>query len=313
VKDGEVVGFGNVSDDDYHPGSANIRREDGVVEVYPIDQHGVERKWRYARQSVEEIKDQLICVEADGEWTIKREKSLYHYKTVWTDSKFDANTYGSKLLNNILGEKLFSFPKSVHTIAECLNATTQDDPEAMILDFFAGSGTTAHAVMNLNREDGGHRKYILVEMADYFDDVLVPRVKKVIFSDEWRNGEAQPNGRGTSHFVKYYQLEQYEETLRRTRYEDAPLFRSPYTTSYSQYIFLRDIKLMQATDVDCEEGSIRVDLSRLYDDIDLAETLSCITGKSIQCISEEYVEFEDGVRVNLQDPDWQLIRSLIWW
>ena len=59
----------------------------------------------------------------------------------------------------------------------------------MILDFFAGSGTTGHAVINLNREDGGRRKFILVEMADYFDTVLLPRIKKVAFSPEWKDGK----------------------------------------------------------------------------------------------------------------------------
>jgi len=58
----------------------------------------------------------------------------------------------------------------------------------MVLDYFAGSGTTGHAVINLNREDGGRRKFILVEMADYFDTVLLPRLKKVTFSPEWKDG-----------------------------------------------------------------------------------------------------------------------------
>ena len=57
------------------------------------------------------------------------------------------------------------------------------------LDYFAGSGTTAHAVIDLNREDGGHRKYILVEMGDYFDTVLKPRIQKVIYSKDWKDGK----------------------------------------------------------------------------------------------------------------------------
>ena len=57
------------------------------------------------------------------------------------------------------------------------------------LDFFAGSGTTGHAVINLNREDGGQRKFILVEQGDYFDTVLLPRLKKVTFSPEWKDGK----------------------------------------------------------------------------------------------------------------------------
>jgi len=81
-----------------------------------------------------------------------------------------------------------------------------------ILDYFAGSGPTAHAVINLNREDGGNRKYILIEMADYFDTVLIPRIKKVIYSKNWKNGK--PVSReGISHMFKYIRLESYEDAL----------------------------------------------------------------------------------------------------
>ncbi|MEW6362550.1 MAG: site-specific DNA-methyltransferase, partial [Acidobacteriota bacterium] len=84
--------------------------------------------------------------------------------------------------------------------------------ESIVLDFFAGSGTTAHAVINLNREDGGRRKYILVEMGEYFDTVLVPRIKKVVYSKDWKDGK--PVSReGISHMFKYIRLESYEDTL----------------------------------------------------------------------------------------------------
>ncbi len=80
------------------------------------------------------------------------------------------------------------------------------------LDYFAGSGTTGHAVINLNREDNGNRKYILVEMGDHFDTVLKPRIQKVIYSKDWKNGK--PVSReGISHMFKYIRLESYEDTL----------------------------------------------------------------------------------------------------
>jgi len=85
-------------------------------------------------------------------------------------------------------------------------------PSDIILDFFAGSGTTAHAVLNLNKEDGGNRKYIMVEMADYFDTVMKPRIQKVMYSDKWKDGKPQSND-GISHIFKYVVLEQYEDTL----------------------------------------------------------------------------------------------------
>jgi adenine-specific DNA-methyltransferase len=181
----------------------------------------------------------------------------------------------------------------------------------LILDFFAGSGTTAHAVINLNREDGGRRKYILVEMADYFHTVILPRVKKVVFSDHWKDGKAQP-GQGISHFAKYYELEQYEDALRRAHYDDAPLLAA--VDPYGPYAFLRDLKLMKDTvALDIEADKVNIRLDELYPGIDLAETLSCVTGKPIKRITREAVEFRGGTTASLTDPDWNLLKPLLWW
>lgn len=86
------------------------------------------------------------------------------------------------------------------------------------MDFFAGSGTTSHAVMLLNAEDGGKRKFILVEMADYFDDVIIPRIKKVAYSFNWRKGKPQDMD-GIGVFFKYQSLEQYEDALENIEFE----------------------------------------------------------------------------------------------
>ena len=88
----------------------------------------------------------------------------------------------------------------------------------MHIDYFAGSGTTGHAVINLNREDGGQRKFILVEMGDYFDTVLLPRIKKVTFTPEWKDGKpkrlASPEEAERSpRIVKVVRLESYEDAL----------------------------------------------------------------------------------------------------
>jgi len=182
----------------------------------------------------------------------------------------------------------------------------------IIFDFFAGSGTTAHAVMNLNREDGGRRKYILVEMGDHFHTVILPRIKKIAFSNSWKGGQAN-GGQGLSQFVKYYDLEQYEDVLHRAHYADADLFDNPYETPYQRYIFLRDVKMLDALDMDAEQNTVHLHLERLYPDIDLAETLSQRRGKWIRRITPEYVEFQDGERLSLTDPDWQIVKPLIWW
>ena len=92
------------------------------------------------------------------------------------------------------------------------------DPAGLVLDFFAGSGTTGNAVIDLNRRSLGHRKFILVELGDYFDTVLLPRIKKVTFTVEWKNGKpkrlATPEEAERSpRIVKVVRLESYEDTL----------------------------------------------------------------------------------------------------
>ena len=212
VKNGEIVNFGDVCDDDFHPSASNVVNGDCIY-VYPVASDGEERKWVFARKSVEDIKDELNVRAKDGEISITRTKSKTSYKTVWFDKKYYANIYGSKLLNHIMGGKKFDFPKSIHTLEDCLLAVNSfRDKESLCLDYFAGSGTTAHAVINLNREDGGKRKYILVEMGQYFDTVLKPRIQKVVYSKDWKNGK--PVSReGSSHMFKYMKLESYEDVL----------------------------------------------------------------------------------------------------
>jgi len=87
------------------------------------------------------------------------------------------------------------------------------DDDDIALDYFAGSGTTGHAIINLNREDKGKRKYTLVEMGDYFDTVLKPRISKVVYCDDWKDGKPKNRDTGVSHCFKYLRLESYEDTL----------------------------------------------------------------------------------------------------
>jgi len=215
IKEEKIIGFGDVCDDSFHPGAANIVRKDGVIEVYPIDAKGHERKWVFARQSVEEIRDEL-SVEYNKKrniWDIIRTKTVFNYKTVWIDKKYSANSYGSKLLNQILGEHDFTFPKSIYTVTDCIQAATNNENAALILDYFGGSGTTAHAVVSLNRGDKGSRKYIIVELERYFNTVLKPRLQKVIYSSEWKDAKPVKRADGISHSFKYIFLESYEDAL----------------------------------------------------------------------------------------------------
>ncbi len=220
------------------------------------------------------------------------------------------NEKGNSEIENLFGARLFDYPKPTSLIHHLLKITTLQ--HSIILDFFAGSGTTAHAVMKLNKEDGGKRKFILVEMANYFDTVIIPRIKKVAYSFNWKDGKPQDND-GIGVFFKYYELEQYEDTLRRVKYEDSDLFDNPYEDPYNQYIFMKDLKMLEALEIDYENNKVKVDLSKLYPNIDIPETLSNLLGKWIRRISEDYVEFENGEKINIKDLDYKSIKRLIWW
>lgn len=187
IKDEEIIGFGDICPNNFHPKNSNIVRKNGVVEVYPIDQKGIERKWRFGRETVENIKDELICKKTKDKFFILREKKDYRWKTVWTNTKYNANVYGTKLFNNIIEAK-FPYPKSLYAVMDCIKAVIHNNKNSIILDFFAGSGTTGHAVMELNENDKGNRKFILCtnnednngEGTKIADDICYPRIEKVI-------------------------------------------------------------------------------------------------------------------------------------
>lgn len=312
VTDSEVVGFGDVCPDDFHPPAANVELEDGRIAIYPIDDDGVERKWRYARDTVEGIWHLLkVEVSRSGALQIMKAKADAQFKTMWYSPLYNAGDYGTKVLSNmgILGE--FDYPKSIHTVRDCIFAVS--DCQTIALDYFAGSGTTGHAVLNLNREDGGRRKFILVEMADYFDTVLLPRIQKVMYCPEWRDGKPanypQPSLEGmwpewvarTPRLVKVLRLEGYEdslhnlvteETLARTQ-DRAEAYREAMgAETYRLHYLVRLPMEASATMLNTEklEHPFRYTLEILTDDgpavrsVDLVETFNLLYGLQVQHI-----------------------------
>jgi len=182
----------------------------------------------------------------------------------------------------------------------------------LVMDFFLGSGTTTATAHKLKR------KWIGVEMGEHFYSVVLPRMKKVLFYDKSgiskeKDVKEKYNENNAGGFFKYYELEQYEDTLRRVKYEDSDLFDNPYEDPYNQYIFMKDLKMLSALEIDYENNKVKVDLSKLYPNIDIPETLSNLLGKWIKRITPDYVEFEDGEKINIKDLDYKLIKPLIWW
>lgn len=130
---------------------------------------------------------------------------------IWKYQDTGTTDDGGNILKNLFGGVVFDNPKPPSLVQRAFRLSQKVEND-YYLDFFAGSGTTAHAVINMNKEDGGNRKYILVEMGGYLDTVIIPRIQKIIYSNNWLNAIPQ-NNEGTSHFFKYIYLEQYEDTL----------------------------------------------------------------------------------------------------
>nr|WP_277267913.1 DNA methyltransferase [Nitrosomonas nitrosa] len=151
--------------------------------------------------------------------------------TWWDHNEYASANYGAAELKALFGYKPFDFPKALRLTSDCLRASNAA-PESLILDFFVGSGTTGHAIINLNREDNGKRKYLLVEVGEHFEVVLVPRLKKVVYSNDWKDGKPQTRNTGIPHAFKIVRLEGYEDTLnnlrlKRTSEQEATLQAAP--------------------------------------------------------------------------------------
>jgi adenine-specific DNA-methyltransferase len=215
IKDDKIIGFGDVwADEDKHPKGANIEKQDGVIEIYPIDNDGVERKWRYERGTVEGIVDKLRIEKVkNGNYQIKLAKISDQFKTVWYSPKYNAGDNGTQAAKQMgLPIGKFDYPKSLFNTKDCIFAVTSNDD--WILDYFAGSGTTGQSTIMLNREVvGSKRRYILVEQGEYFDTLIKPRIQKSIYSPDWRNGKPSSIELGVSHVFKILKLESYEDTL----------------------------------------------------------------------------------------------------
>jgi adenine-specific DNA-methyltransferase len=173
--------------------------------------------WRLSKEEFERrlANNEIVFIydEVNKEWKIYT-KTYYRGK-IRPRSIVDKIGYtreGNKEIKELGLSYLYPKPTELIKWLIYIDNSIEGDKDKFILDFFAGSGTTAHAVMKLNKEDGGNRKFILVEMADYFETIILPRIKKVAYSFNWKDGRPQDTD-GLGVFFKYQILEQYEDTL----------------------------------------------------------------------------------------------------
>ncbi len=187
----------------------------------------------------------------------------------------------------------------------------------IVLDHFAGSGTNGNAVINLNREDGGKRKYILVEMGDYFDTVMKPRIAKVVYSSDWNDGKPTARETGISHCFKYLRLESYEDTLNNLRFEESPVrdrsiqskieLKEDYMLNYLLDVETRDSQSLLNIDAFADPTAYKLKVKKPGTDeyvvrnVDLMETFNYLIGLRLNHIAEPQVFTASFTR--LVDPE----------
>lgn len=179
-------------------------KKSGYHEVFPKTNNG-EFTWKTLRKTfnLRNNGDYFVAVKENDIIAVKhkyREKEVL--KNVWIEKKYHSEFNGTNLLKDILGSNKFNFPKSLYAVQDILKITCPKN--GIILDFFAGSGTTAHAVLELNKQDGGNRQCILVTNNEnnICEDITYERVKRVIEGYTTPKGRAVVGLGSTLHYLK---------------------------------------------------------------------------------------------------------------
>ncbi len=209
------------------PSSGVISTTDSSLplELFPIDSRGEKRIWRRSKDAIDEMyrKGEVFVnnTKANGIQLYFKFRGGLDGKrpqSIWTEACFSASDYGTKILDKILGEReKFNYPKAPEAVKRSI-LSMSSDKNAIILDFFAGSGTTGQAVMELNKEDGGHRQFILCTNNEnkIAEEVTYPRIKAVV--------EGYGDTAGISANVRYFRTDfvEKDETLDKLRRKLSP-------------------------------------------------------------------------------------------
>lgn len=162
-----------LSEDEHGLHEISLEQKDGWIELYPLESQGVNTVWRWGKPKSQENLNINIKAKPmrNGSYMIveKYREGRMMARSVWWDK--DANTEkGTLLVKDLMDGKVFDYPKPVELLMRTIEMGTDFDESAYVLDFFSGSGTTAHAVMQLNAKDGGNRKFIMVQLPEKTDE-----------------------------------------------------------------------------------------------------------------------------------------------
>jgi adenine-specific DNA-methyltransferase len=277
------------------------------VAFWPRDAKGKDRVWSLNHVSA---KTNLDCLEVrvadDGDFQVYRRHTPREGvmpRSWWDQKNYAAREHGSAVLADLFGDVApFSFAKSPYAVRDCLWVSGLDaGDQAVCLDFFAGSGTTGHAVLDLNRDDDGERQYVLCEMGRYVDTVLKPRLAKVVFSRDWKEGKPvlSKNGKssGLSHAFKYIRLESYEDALGNIAFDEpqGDLRFDDYVLRYMLEFEARGSETLLNVEKLAAPFAYRLDImdggERKSKPVDLPETFNYLLGLKVR---SRRVHLRDG-------------------
>ncbi|MFX1389120.1 MAG: site-specific DNA-methyltransferase [Promethearchaeota archaeon] len=190
------------------------------IEILPRNSKGVDDCWRWGKGKLSKniVKDSsdlsnvVAYIKKDGKWRVmeKSRKSTKKIKSIWTETSMRTED-GTRILRKLFGNNVYSHPKPIDLIKRCLSVSVKG--KDLVIDCFAGSGTTGQAVLDYNKETNQNLKFILIEMGKYFDDVLKKRILKVIYSNRWKDGKPLDHEGSMQQIIKYQILEQFEDCL----------------------------------------------------------------------------------------------------
>ena len=203
----------------------------------PINSNNEDSCWTWGKDKVAKNLDLLIGKQVNtGVWRVFRKDYLFDAdgeiartkaKALWAEKEIN-NENGKEIVKEIFGNSPFDFPKSVELIKKVIRLGNGDD--SIVLDSFAGSGTTAHAVLELNKEDGGNRKFILVEQEDYANTITAERVRRIIKGVKTAKNEKLKKGTGGT--FSYFQLGDTIEMESLLKGKNLPSFKE-----FARYLF----------------------------------------------------------------------------
>lgn len=294
------------------------------VEIYPINDDGREKNWRWSEENVRADYSNFIVRIPQGN---TKPQVYYKYRpnmdgitplTMWTDAKFSATEHGTKVIKDLFKESNFAYPKSIHAVIETLTVMGfKSNKNLGIIDYFAGSGTTGHAIIQMNRDDNGKRTFVLVEVNDYFDNVTKARIEKVIYSNDWRDGKPVSRN-GISQCFKYIRLEQYEDTLNNLEIKKQQLafqpkeFQESYMLSYLLDTETRDSLL----NLKWFENPFEMTLKTTKDNelvetkVDMVETFNYLIGLNVE--TEDWYQ-DDNICVVQGKTHRDGLKTLVIW